>query len=75
MMPSQSAQQAATFMAGRAPAGIAGCPGCTGPDGTPMLKDVAPLTWWTRIPLWAKIAGGIVLAGGVGLLLYRVSRR
>lgn len=50
------------------------CPSCTR-NGTMMagVGDLAP-GLWARIPLWAKIAGGVTLAGGLGFLVWRLVR-
>lgn len=49
--------------------------GCApGQVGCVQLKDVAPGSWWSRIPLWAKITGGVILVGGAGFLAWRALR-
>lgn len=72
-----AANAAGAFMAQRAPVagGILGCPSCNGAEGGPMLKDVAPPSWWARIPLWAKIAGGTVIVGGLGFAVFKMTRK
>lgn len=46
-----------------------GCVGC------PSLADIAPPSWWTKMPAWAKWAGGLVGLGlTVGLIVYFVRR-
>lgn len=52
-----------------------GCPpgvSCA-PVGNIQLRDIST-SWWGRIPLWAKILGGVTIAGGVGFLAWRLLR-
>jgi hypothetical protein len=49
---------------------LAGCVGCSAGSAIAGVGDLAP-SWWSRIPTWIKIAGGVGLAGGLAYGVYR----
>ncbi len=68
--PVMTPNQQAAAQGFACPPGTVGCgPGIAGVQ----LRDVAP-SWWSRIPTWAKVLGGVTIAGGVGFLAWRLLR-
>lgn len=55
-----------------------GCVGCMGATTAPVALSglgVGNLqTWWDKIPLWAKITGGLVAFAGISYGVYRLVR-
>jgi hypothetical protein len=51
-----------------------GCTSCNATTAPAGVGDLAPVAWYSPIPLWAKILGGLVLAGGVSYAIYRIVR-
>ena len=56
----------------RAQQSLGACVGCSAARNPTGIGDLVP--WYSKIPLWAKIAAGLVLAGGVGYGIYRFVR-